>query len=741
MPNCVRPGNPNPLVGVPTIANCASLTDVGLVCAEQQTCSDTVPAGSVISQAVSAGTMLPAGSTVAFVVSTGPCVNTDVTLAAFTSCAEVVALGLVCLEGAAVCDAIIPVGGVISQTPPAGTVVAAGSQVTLVFSTGPCTSEVTVPTALTCADIEAVGLTCNVIEQRCVGFGGTVLGDILSQDPVGGTLVSPGSTVDVIVSDGTDCPDVIIPDATSCAELEAAGFQCQVLTECSDTVPLDGVIRLFPPAGFPAPGTSTVTITFSTGPCPVDVTLPLFGAISEITNLGLVAVEGAPICDPVIPAGGIVSQDPVAGTVVAAGSTVTVILSTGPCVTMVPLPSFTDCFGAEAQGFTCMSSTECSDTVAANSVISQTPPAGTMVAPGSAVVLVISSGPCSITLPSFANCAEITAAGFSCVGILECSDTVAVDGVISQNPVAGTVVPAGSTVTLTISTGVRCTIPVFLTCANVESLGLVCNSFLSCHPTIPVGSVISQDPVAGSPLIPGSTVVLEASSGPCVTALPLIAPPCYNAGDAPFPEEAKPFVEAAIAKWNEIIPTELSPISYNGNPNFTQIEICFQCTTFADPQVLGFGGPTQLRTSGANAGLPINGLVQFNCDRLAEVIADGRIGYVFLHEIAHVLGFGTISAWTSLVLNDNTANACFSGVNAVAAYNAINPGPDVTCVPMADDGNHWPEIAGEGLLNSLMSPQSSGNNEVSQITIAAMLDIGYPVVDPSACPPFVFGQA
>jgi len=41
----------------------------------------------------------------------------------------------------------------------------------------------------------------------------------------------------------------------------------------------------------------------------------------------------------------------------------------------------------------------------------------------------------------------------------------------------------------------------------------------------------------------------------------------------------------------------------------------------------------------------------------------------------------------------------------------------------------------------LMSPQSSGNNEVSQITIAAMLDIGYPVVDPSACPPFVFGQA
>ena len=548
MGNCVRPGNPNPLVGVPTIVNCASLTNVGLVCAEQQQCSDTVPAGSVISQSQSPGTMLPAGSTVAFIVSTGPCGSDDVVVPVATSCQDIVALDLNCIEATPICSDTVAAG------------------------------------------------------------------DLISQNPVSGTSVAPGSTV---------------------------------------------------------------TLTFSSGPCPTD---------------------------------------------------------------MVALPSFTGCFGAEAQGFTCTSTTECSDTIASGSVISQTPTAGTMVLPGSAVTLVISSGPCTteVALPTFASCADAVAQGYVCSDSLACSDTVALDGVISQTPAPGTLVVPGSTVTLVISNGVRCTIPVFLNCANVESLGLVCNTFLSCHPTIPAGSVISQNPAAGAPLVPGSTVVLEASSGPCPEG-DLITPPCYLPGDSPFPEVAKPFVEQAIAKWNQIITTQLSPTSYMGDPNFTQIEICFQCTNFADPLVLGFGGPTQLRPSGADAGLPMTGLVQFNCNRLQEVINDGRIEYIFMHEIAHVLGFGTIAPFTSLILNDNTANACFSGANALAQYNLINPGPNVTCIPTADDGNHWAEVSAEGLENELMSPQSSGDNEISGVTIGAMEDIGY-TVDYTACPPYTWAQ-
>jgi hypothetical protein len=98
-----------------------------------------------------------------------------------------------------------------------------------------------------------------------------------------------------------------------------------------------------------------------------------------------------------------------------------------------------------------------SPTVAAGSVISQAPLAGTLVLPGTAVNLVISSGP---AVPDVVNYSQ-TAAGAAISGAaltvgnidMGNSGTVPAGSVISQNPASGTTVLPGTTVNLVVSLG------------------------------------------------------------------------------------------------------------------------------------------------------------------------------------------------------------------------------------------------------------------------------------------------
>jgi hypothetical protein len=107
--------------------------------------------------------------------------------------------------------------------------------------------------------------------------------------------------------------------------------------------------------------------------------------------------------------------------------------------------------------------TASSGTVPSGDVISQNPMACTAcVAPGSAVDLVVSSGPPLIEVPDVANpplpsgvaIRNIEEAGFT-VGVTTGAFDAAVprDYVISQNPAGGTDAPAGSTIDLVVSLG------------------------------------------------------------------------------------------------------------------------------------------------------------------------------------------------------------------------------------------------------------------------------------------------
>ncbi len=190
-------------------------------------------------------------------------------------------------------------------------------------------------------------------------------------------------------------------------------------------------------------------------------------AATALTGVGLVVGTVTQQSSATVPAGRVSSQNPAAGVGVTAGSAVNLVVSTGPAPAPGPGDGTErgepDAGGGDRgdqrrrsgarHGLTIVSTT-----VPAGSVISQSPAAGTSVATGSAVSLVVSTGP--VAVPNVVNLTQaaattaITGAGLALGAVSQSSNaTVPSGSVISQNPAAGTSVAAGSAVALVVSTG------------------------------------------------------------------------------------------------------------------------------------------------------------------------------------------------------------------------------------------------------------------------------------------------
>ena len=101
-----------------------------------------------------------------------------------------------------------------------------------------------------------------------------------------------------------------------------------------------------------------------------------------------------------------------------------------------------------------------SGTVTSGNVISENPAAAASVTKGSAVALVVSSGPAKVVVPNVVGNSQaaattaITAAGLTLGTVtMQSSSTVASGSVISENPAAGTSVASASAVSIVVSTG------------------------------------------------------------------------------------------------------------------------------------------------------------------------------------------------------------------------------------------------------------------------------------------------
>ncbi len=110
-------------------------------------------------------------------------------------------------------------------------------------------------------------------------------------------------------------------------------------------------------------------------------------------------------------------------------------------------------------GFASSSSTASSSTVPSGNVISQTPSSGASVACGSSVSVVVSTGPASCSVPGIVGQTQasaesaITSAGFTSSSSTASSSTVPTGSVISQTPSGGASVACGSNVSIVVSTG------------------------------------------------------------------------------------------------------------------------------------------------------------------------------------------------------------------------------------------------------------------------------------------------
>jgi len=234
-----------------------------------------------------------------------------------------------------------------------------------------------------------------------------------------------------------------------------------------------------------------------------------------------------------VPAGDVISQDPLAGVSVVIGSAVNLVISLGQ--QMLPVPNVVGMTQTDAEaaitgaGLTVATITqEYSDTIPVGNVISQDPLAGVSVVIGSAVNLVISLGQQMATVPGVVGMAQAEAeaaiAGANLtVGTItqEYSDTVPVGNVISQSPIGGTSVVINSAVDLVISLGPEMvTVPGVVGMAQADAEAAITSANLTVgtitqeySDTVPAGDVISQDPVGGTSVVINSAVDLVVSLG------------------------------------------------------------------------------------------------------------------------------------------------------------------------------------------------------------------------------------
>jgi beta-lactam-binding protein with PASTA domain len=458
----------------------------------------------------------------------------------------------------------VPQDLVFGQTPAAGLQALSGMPVDLVISKGPQPAPVPDVVGLTqeaaAGSITAAGLAVGTVSQA---YSLTIsAGSVLSQTPLAGTEVLPGSTIDLVVSRG----GIVVPgvegqtQSAASLALTAAELAVGAVTqEYSLSVPAGSVISQSIAAGAQVLPGEVVDLVISKG----GIVMPgVEGQTQSAASLALTAAELAVGAvtrqySLSVPAGSVISQSIAAGAQVLPGAAVDLVISKGGIV--VP-----DVVGhAQSAAVSALTAAELvvgavtrqySPTQPAGSVVSQSVAAGTVVLPVTPVGLVISNGPQPLPVPDLsgqtqsAATSALTGAGLV-VGVItrQYSATVPAGAVLSQDPSAGTSVLPGTAVSLVISRGAQAAVvpkvvgqPQAQAETAIAGAGLVLGLVTAAYSdAVVAGSVISQSPAAGAELPPGMTVSIVVSLG--------AAPAAEGEGEPVDADTAREALNAAFA--------------------------------------------------------------------------------------------------------------------------------------------------------------------------------------------------
>jgi serine/threonine-protein kinase len=253
-------------------------------------------------------------------------------------------------------------------------------------------------------------------------------------------------------------------EADAKAQLDDLGLDVLVETAATDQQPPGVVFGQDPQAGSKVDKGGAVKITVAAEAAKVKI--PNFVGkdvddardLAEAANLNLAITEEP---SATVDADKVISQAQPAGTEVAQGSSVAVVVSSGKNKKAVPDVSGSDAADAANElgqaGFKTKTAREASSSVDSGKVTRTDPPAGDRVDEGSTVTIYVSSGPEQTAVPNVlgmtadAAKAEIEGAGFVFKQGGTAPSNASDDGkVVAQNPSAGTKAEKGATVTVTI---------------------------------------------------------------------------------------------------------------------------------------------------------------------------------------------------------------------------------------------------------------------------------------------------
>eukprot|EP00924_Labyrinthula_sp_SR-Ha-C_P008216 snap_masked-scaffold_11-processed-gene-6.39-mRNA-1 protein AED:0.08 eAED:0.08 QI:0/-1/0/1/-1/1/1/0/311 len=205
---------------------------------------------------------------------------------------------------------------------------------------------------------------------------------------------------------------------------------------------------------------------------------------------------------------------------------------------------------------------------------------------------------------------------------------------------------------------------------------------------------------------------------------------------------------SAASYWNRVLTTPpVNPITFGSSFNtaslcglsFTYpagstlvgLDILSQVTSIdGSGGVLGSAGPC-----GYTGDIPRLGIMRFDSADVSNLINSGNWEEVIKHEMAHIIGIGTVWRRIGLVSGLSTTNPTYNGAFGRSGYVALggsgNP-PVANTGGSGTFGGHWREST---FQNELMTGYlSSGSNPMSIMTVRSLRDMGYSVDEGTAEP-------
>lgn len=208
-------------------------------------------------------------------------------------------------------------------------------------------------------------------------------------------------------------------------------------------------------------------------------------------------------------------------------------------------------------------------------------------------------------------------------------------------------------------------------------------------------------------------------------------------------DEQRAIFEEAEATWESLITGYDIPVGFNG----PTIELVIEPID-GSGQILGSAGPDMISIAGGVI-YTLEGEMRFDSADVADLISDGEFDEVVLHEMAHVLGFGTLWDNNALAIDESGE---YQGLGAISEFDsdfvvtATGATPALGFVPVELDGGpgtrdgHWDETTvyeaanGQGpLANELMTgfintTPPSAPIYIGDITLGQFRDLGFTTV-------------